>query len=54
MDKQQPRQITQEPATRYDAAPATAKTWQEQAEERLERGFPTFTAHFDEPEGWRR
>lgn len=54
MDKQQPRQIKQETATRYDAAPAPSKSWQEQAAERQLQGYPTFRAHFDEPEGWRR
>jgi len=55
MDKQQPRQqITKEPTTRYDAAPAPAESWQEQAQERRERGFPTFTAHFDDSERWRK
>ena len=53
MDKQQPRQITQEPATRYDAAPAPA-TWEAQAQARRKRGYPTFTAHYDDSERWRR
>ena len=53
MDKQQPRQITQEPATRYDAAPAPAESWTQQAAERQLQGYPTFTAHFDS-EDWKR
>lgn len=53
MDKQTPPKIRSEhPAARYDSAPAPS--WDQQAAERQQQGFPTFRANFDEPEGRRR
>ena len=54
MEKQQrpPQPKRERPAARYDSA-AQSPSWDQQAEERRAKGFPTWT-QTEEPERWRR
>lgn len=48
-------QQPQHPEKRHDSAERPRPdSWEAQAQNRRERGFPTFRANFDEAEGQRR